>query len=113
MDPRPSLPDGFPWGRNTVAPGVLETESNPAEPTLDVHLVDGTGNTAVVIFPGGGYGGLSMDWEGNQPAAWLNKHHISAFVVRFGTRRAIGIRFRSRTRNGPCASCVRAPPNST
>ena len=38
-------------------------------------------NAAVLIIPGGGYGGLSYEREGNQVASWLNSLGISAFVL--------------------------------
>jgi acetyl esterase/lipase len=37
--------------------------------------------TAVLICPGGGYGGLAVDHEGAQVAKWLNTLGISAFVL--------------------------------
>jgi acetyl esterase/lipase len=37
--------------------------------------------TAVLICPGGGYGGLAVEHEGSQFAAWLNTIGISAFVL--------------------------------
>lgn len=38
-------------------------------------------SAAVLIIPGGGYGGLSYEREGNQVASWLNSLGISAFVL--------------------------------
>lgn len=38
---------------------------------------------AVVVAPGGGYGGLANDHEGKQIAEWLNSHGIAAFVLRY------------------------------
>lgn len=37
----------------------------------------------VVVCPGGGYGGLAMDHEGRQIAAWLNQRGISAWILRY------------------------------
>ncbi|MBK7029736.1 MAG: alpha/beta hydrolase [Bacteroidales bacterium] len=37
--------------------------------------------TAVLICPGGGYGGLAMEHEGTMVAQWLNSIGISAFVL--------------------------------
>lgn len=37
--------------------------------------------TAVLICPGGGYGGLSTDKEGKKIAEWFNEQGISAFVL--------------------------------
>ena len=38
---------------------------------------------AVVVCPGGGYGGLAMDYEGYEVAEWLNKNGLSAFVLEY------------------------------
>lgn len=37
--------------------------------------------TAVLICPGGGYGGLAAEHEGSQFAVWLNSIGVSAFVL--------------------------------
>jgi acetyl esterase/lipase len=39
--------------------------------------------TAVVVLPGGGYGGLAMDHEGKQIAEWLNAQGVTAFVLKY------------------------------
>lgn len=39
--------------------------------------------TAIVVCPGGGYGGLALDHEGEQVAQWLIKNGIAAFVLRY------------------------------
>ncbi|MDF1658400.1 MAG: alpha/beta hydrolase [Verrucomicrobiales bacterium] len=38
---------------------------------------------AVIICPGGGYGGLAIDHEGHQPAQWFNEQGVSAFVLHY------------------------------
>ena len=40
-------------------------------------------SASVIICPGGGYGGQSVDKEGYKPALWLNSLGISAFVLRY------------------------------
>lgn len=40
---------------------------------------------AIVVCPGGGYGGLAMDHEGKQIANWLNNLGITAVVLRYHT----------------------------
>jgi len=54
-------------------------------PTLKVYLppADKATGTAVVVCPGGGYGALANDHEGKQPAEWLNKHGVAAFVLKY------------------------------
>jgi acetyl esterase/lipase len=39
--------------------------------------------SAVVVCPGGGYGGLAMDHEGKQIAAWLNGLGVTAAVLKY------------------------------
>ncbi|OYW24801.1 MAG: hypothetical protein B7Z55_01155 [Planctomycetales bacterium 12-60-4] len=39
--------------------------------------------TAVVVCPGGGYGGLAVDHEGAQVARWFNSIGVSAFVLKY------------------------------
>ncbi|HEY3397158.1 MAG TPA: alpha/beta hydrolase [Armatimonadota bacterium] len=54
-------------------------------PTLTVFLPPAelaTGQ-AVVVCPGGGYGGLACDHEGYQIGAWLNERGIAAFMLRY------------------------------
>ncbi len=66
------------------APGALG--DTPADkPTLSLYLPPtGKGNgTAVVICPGGGYGHLADGHEGKDPAEFLNKLGVAAFVVRY------------------------------
>jgi acetyl esterase/lipase len=41
---------------------------------------------AIVVCPGGGYGGLAMDHEGHQIAKWLNGLGISAFICDYRHR---------------------------
>ena len=36
---------------------------------------------AVVICPGGGYGGLSVDFEGRNIAQWFRQHGVAGFVL--------------------------------
>jgi len=66
------------------APGAVGTE--PADrPTLTVFLPPedkGTG-CAVVVCPGGGYGGVVDTYEGKLIAEWLNKQGVAGFVLRY------------------------------
>jgi len=38
---------------------------------------------AVMICPGGGYGGLAYDWEGTDVAKWLNGNGIAGIVLKY------------------------------
>jgi acetyl esterase/lipase len=66
------------------APGAQGTEDID-KPSLAPYLVPagrGTG-TAVIVCPGGGYSGLSMDKEGDQIARWLNSLGVTALVLKY------------------------------
>lgn len=65
------------------APGSLGQSSNDV-PTLTVFLPSAEKATgaAIVICPGGGYGGLA-NHEGADYALYLNQHGVTAFVLRY------------------------------
>ncbi len=65
------------------APGALGKEDKDI-PTLTPYLpANGEGtNAAIVICPGGGYGGLAAH-EGKNYALWLNEHGIAGFVLKY------------------------------
>jgi acetyl esterase/lipase len=66
------------------APGAVGEEERD-KPSLTIYLppADKANGTAVVVCPGGGYGGLAIGHEGKDPAEWLNRHGITAFVLRY------------------------------
>lgn len=56
-----------------------------SRPRIDVYLparVKATG-AGVLVFPGGGYAGLTYEFEGTQQAAFFIDHGIAAFVVKY------------------------------
>jgi len=55
------------------------------DPTLDLYLApqEKANRTAIIICPGGGYRRLAADKEGHDVSLWLNKHGISAFVLKY------------------------------
>jgi acyl-CoA thioesterase-1 len=50
---------------------------------MTVHLPQKPNGTAMVICPGGGYGGLVTGAEGHGIAAWLNSHGIAGIVLEY------------------------------
>ncbi|MEC5126906.1 alpha/beta hydrolase [Verrucomicrobiales bacterium BCK34] len=61
-------------------------DKETGSPSIEVYSTKGSGNhtgAAVVICPGGGYGGLAKDHEGHQPAQWFNEQGVSAFVLQY------------------------------
>lgn len=75
QNPIPLWPEG--------APGQHGTNANDI-PTITPYLLDGTNATsaAMVICPGGGYGGLASH-EGKDYALWLNQHGLTCFVLKY------------------------------
>lgn len=69
------------------APGALGSEPKD-KPKLIVYLPDADKATgaAIVVCPGGGYGGLAMDHEGHQIGAWLNSIGVAAFICDYRHR---------------------------
>jgi acetyl esterase/lipase len=74
--------DSFPlWPEG--APGALGKSSNDI-PTLTVFLpsANKANGAAIVVCPGGGYGGLASH-EGQDYALFLNQQGVTAFVLRY------------------------------
>jgi acetyl esterase/lipase len=67
------------------APGALGDEEKD-KPTLIIYQPEKPNGTAIVVCPGGGYGGLAMDHEGHQIGQWLNEQGISAFICDYRHR---------------------------
>lgn len=58
---------------------------NVSRPVIQVYLparIKATG-TSVLIIPGGGYAGLTFDYEGVQQAQYFVDHGIAAFVLKY------------------------------
>ncbi len=75
--------EAFPlWAKDT--PGALGTDPVKDIPTLTPYFpsADQATGAAVVICPGGGYGGLAAH-EGRDYALWLNAHGIAGFVLKY------------------------------
>src|SRR5438094_6777386 len=67
------------------APGAKGAEAKD-KPTLIIYLPEKPNGAALVICPGGGYGGLAMDHEGAQIGRWLNDHGIAGFICDYRHR---------------------------
>ena len=67
-------------GAAPVGDGTAED----ANAWITVHRPTNNSNqSAIVICPGGGYGGLVVEPEGHGIAAWLNKHGITGVVLEY------------------------------
>jgi acetyl esterase/lipase len=64
------------------APGALGTDDADV-PTMAVYKAPRPNGTAIIVFPGGGYGALALVHEGRQWAYWYNAMGITAFVVKY------------------------------
>jgi acetyl esterase/lipase len=85
----PLYPGGAPNSKPTPATYV-ENDANGwarvvSVPTLIPFLADKSNatGTAIIICPGGGYGGLSMDNEGYSIAKAFSQAGISAFILKY------------------------------
>ena len=69
------------------APGAKGDEKKD-KPTLIIYTASAekANGTAIVVCPGGGYGGLAMGHEGHDIAKWLNDHGVSAFICDYRHR---------------------------
>jgi acetyl esterase/lipase len=69
------------------APDAKGTSENDV-PTLTISLPakDKANGTAVIVCPGGGYGGLAFGYEGVDVAKWLNEHGVAGFVLKYRHR---------------------------
>ena len=69
------------------APGA-KGEKPEDKPTLTICLPqkDEATGAAVVICPGGGYGGLAVDHEGDQIAQWFNSMGVAGFILEYRHR---------------------------
>lgn len=66
------------------APGA-KGQGGADKPSLTTYLApaDKATGMAIVVCPGGGYGGLAMGHEGHDVARWLNSIGVSAFVLKY------------------------------
>jgi len=81
--PPNSQPAGKPYER--VQEDKIIWVRHVQNPAIEVRLPargNATGQ-AVIVCPGGGYGGLAYDWEGTDFAGWLNSHGIAAIVLSY------------------------------
>ena len=76
-------------GRTPLWDGPVPIGDGASEPTDDanafitVHHAAKPNGTAIVICPGGGYGGLVVGAEGHGIAKWLNEHGITGVVLEY------------------------------
>ena len=66
------------------APGALGSDDADKPAVTPFLPPAGRGNgTAVVVCPGGGYGNLATEHEGQQISLWLNSMGVAGFVLKY------------------------------
>lgn len=67
-----------------AAPGAVgdKPEDKPSV-TQYAPAPEKKNGTAIVVCPGGGYGGLAVDHEGRQIAEWLVERGVTAFILKY------------------------------
>ena len=63
--------------------GTDNTDMDRNTSTLYCYLPENPCGKAVVVCPGGGYGGLCMDYEGTDFAEWFNEFGVAGFVLQY------------------------------
>jgi acetyl esterase/lipase len=61
-------------------------EAPADKPQLIMYLPEKGNGCAIVVTPGGGYGGLAMGHEGHEIGEWLNSLGIAAFICDYRHR---------------------------
>ena len=85
------------------APGALG-QADTDKPSITVYRAPrGSSGTAVIVAPGGGYGGLAIEHEGRQEAYWFNAMGITAFVLKY----RLGPRYRHPIELGDAQRAIR------
>ena len=75
------------WGHHKAVgqpvPERFALEAADDSGCITVYQPRHSNGAAMVICPGGGYGGLVLDAEGQQVAHWLNRHGILGVVLEY------------------------------
>ncbi|TVZ17228.1 alpha/beta hydrolase [Maribacter sp. MAR_2009_72] len=57
--------------------------TNVSVPRLEIYKANNPNGTSIIVAPGGGLYGLSIESEGREVAKWLNDRGITAFVLKY------------------------------
>ena len=69
----------------------IKEDGRRAAVTVRFFSPEKPNGTAVLICPGGGYGGLCDSYEGTDVAKWLNKYGVTGIVLRYRVGRDLNI----------------------
>ena len=82
----PLWPNGAPNNKELTNSGQNhnnEWVSDVTTPTLTVYPASHPNGMAIIMCPGGGYGGLAMKHEGHDMAPWFNTQGITYAVLKY------------------------------
>ena len=81
----PVWPNGAPFSKEILnAPQSEKDIANGLDAKIFVYLpTTNTPSAAILICPGGGYGGLAINHEGHDYAKWLNEQGVAAIVLKY------------------------------
>ena len=82
----PLWPNGAPNNNELTTSGQNhnnEWVSDVTTPTLTVYPASHPNGMAIIMCPGGGYGGLAMKHEGHDMAPWFNTQGITYAVLKY------------------------------
>ena len=82
----PLWPNGAPNNNELTKSGQnhnTEWVSDVTTPTLTVYPASHPNGMAIIMCPGGGYGGLAMKHEGHDMAPWFNTQGITYAVLKY------------------------------
>ncbi len=63
--------------------GVVISVSGVQNPLLYIYLPKKPNGTSIIIYPGGGYVSLSIEFEGHAIAKWFAERGITAFILKY------------------------------
>jgi acetyl esterase/lipase len=71
--------------RAETLPEIVLFPDAPDKPSITVHLPEPARRTgtAVIVCPGGGYGGLTMGSEGHDTARWFAAQGVAGIVLKY------------------------------
>jgi acetyl esterase/lipase len=79
----PAKPESISLWANRAPVAKERSEFKAEDATITVHRPAKPNGAAVMICPGGGYGGLVIGAEGHGIAQWLNGHGITGVVLEY------------------------------
>ncbi|MEX0725461.1 MAG: alpha/beta hydrolase [Planctomycetaceae bacterium] len=73
----------FPLWENGAPFAAGDEEQDTPSLTVYAPPADTANGCAVVVFPGGGYGGLALGHEGDEIGKWYNSFGVTAFILKY------------------------------